>query len=81
MSVASKPPQRAKSAHVGPIDWRSLVEWLRTDGVIADDEAQRTIARCASRSLTPTDTQRHFGVRAMPGFPGAAMIASTKGVL
>ncbi len=47
MSVASKPPQRAKSAHVGPIDWRSLVEWLRTDGVIADDEAQRTIARCA----------------------------------
>ncbi len=47
MSVASKPPQRAKSAHVGPIDWRRLVEWLRTDGVIADDEAQRTIARCA----------------------------------
>ncbi len=47
MSVASKPPQRAKSAHVGPVDWRSLVEWLRTDGVIADDEAQRTIARCA----------------------------------
>ncbi len=47
MSVASKPPQRAKSAHVGPVDWRRLVEWLRTDGVIADDEAQRTIARCA----------------------------------
>jgi general secretion pathway protein E len=47
LSVASKPPQRAKSAHVGPVDWRSLVEWLRTDGVIADDEAQRTIARCA----------------------------------
>ena len=37
----------ARTAHVGPIDWRSLVEWLRADGVIADEEAQRTIARCS----------------------------------
>ena len=32
---------------MGPVDWRSLVEWLRVDGVIAEDEAQRTITRCA----------------------------------
>jgi general secretion pathway protein E len=31
----------------GPLDWRRLVEWLREDGVIADDEAARTIARCS----------------------------------
>ena len=33
--------------HTGPLDWRRIVEWLRTDGVIADEEAQRTIARCS----------------------------------
>lgn len=29
------------------IDWRSLVEWLRADGVISEEQALRTIARCA----------------------------------
>ena len=33
--------------HAGPLDWRRIVDWLRTDGVIADEEAQRTIARCS----------------------------------
>ncbi len=31
----------------GPLDWRALVEWLRADGVIATEEAERTIARCS----------------------------------
>ncbi len=31
----------------GPLDWHSLVQWLNEDGVISDDEAQRTIARCS----------------------------------
>jgi general secretion pathway protein E len=47
MTVASGSPAPAKAAHVGPVDWRSLVEWLRADGVIADDEARRTVARCS----------------------------------
>ena len=47
MTLAAKPSFRARTPHLGPIDWRSLVEWLRADGVITDDEAQRTIARCA----------------------------------
>ena len=47
MTVASRPPSRGKPSHVGPVDWRSLVEWLRADGVIADDEAHRTVARCS----------------------------------
>ena len=33
--------------HKGPIDWRSMVQWLLQDGVIDDAEAQRTIARCS----------------------------------
>ena len=33
--------------HVGPLDWRKLVEWLSEDGVISAAEAARTIARCA----------------------------------
>jgi general secretion pathway protein E len=36
-----------KSSHVGPLDWRRLVEWLHADHVISDEEATRTIARCA----------------------------------
>ncbi|HQQ71929.1 MAG TPA: ATPase, T2SS/T4P/T4SS family, partial [Alicycliphilus sp.] len=27
--------------------WRRIVDWLRTDGVISAEQAQRTIARCA----------------------------------
>jgi general secretion pathway protein E len=45
----SKPAARgaAQPEHVGPIDWRRLVEWLSADGVISSEEAQRTIARCS----------------------------------
>ena len=31
----------------GPLDWRRIVDWLHADGVIAPEEAQRTIARCS----------------------------------
>ena len=47
MTAVSKPRPAAEATHVGPVDWRSLVGWLRADGVIAEDEAQRTITRCA----------------------------------
>ena len=42
---ASKSSGRA--THRGPLDWRLLVEWLHTDGVINLEEAQRVTARCA----------------------------------
>jgi general secretion pathway protein E len=29
------------------VDWRNLVKWLLKDGVISDEEAQRTVARCS----------------------------------
>ncbi len=47
MSAQPKLKSLSKSEHIGPVDWRRLVEWLLADGVIADDEAQRTIARCS----------------------------------
>jgi general secretion pathway protein E len=47
MNAHLKHKSLAKSPHVGPVDWRRLVEWLQADGVISDEEAQRTIARCA----------------------------------
>ena len=47
MSLDVKSKASAKTPHVGPIDWRRLVEWLQLDGVISDEEAQRTVARCA----------------------------------
>ncbi len=51
MSAVTHPkPHRdahAKNGHIGPLDWRKLVEWLSEDGVISPAEAQRTIARCS----------------------------------
>ena len=46
-SNASAAPLNAVAAPVGPLDWRRVVGWLREDGVISPDEAERTIARCA----------------------------------
>lgn len=34
-------------AFQGPLDWRTVVEWLAMDNVITGEEAKRTIARCS----------------------------------
>ena len=47
MNAVVKPKPITKTPLFGPLDWRRLVEWLKFDGVISEDEAQRTIARCA----------------------------------
>ena len=47
MSADVKTKTLAKTPHDGPIDWRHLVAWLQADGVISDEEARRTVARCA----------------------------------
>ena len=44
--AASHKPQ-ATSAAKGPLDWRSLVQWLQLDGVISPQELQRITTRCA----------------------------------
>ncbi|PKO44297.1 MAG: type II secretion system protein E [Betaproteobacteria bacterium HGW-Betaproteobacteria-3] len=47
MSAIPKPQSPAKTLHVGPVDWRRMVEWLQADGIISGEEAHRTIARCS----------------------------------
>jgi len=47
MSNHATPHGKAVAAHAGPLDWRVVVHWLQQDGVIATDEATRTIARCS----------------------------------
>ena len=37
----------ANHPHSGPLDWRSLVQWLQADGMITAQEAQRIHTRCA----------------------------------
>jgi general secretion pathway protein E len=34
-------------SHLGPLDWRHLVQWLQQDGVISPQEAKRTVDRCS----------------------------------
>ncbi|MEY4980548.1 MAG: hypothetical protein RLZZ352_2818 [Pseudomonadota bacterium] len=42
----------------GPLDWRTLVEWLHQDGVISAAEAERTVNRCASAHSAQHPLQR-----------------------
>ena len=42
-------PRSVKPAqYQGPLDWRTLVQWLQEDGVITAHEAGRTVARCSA---------------------------------
>ena len=42
-------PRSVKPAqYQGPLDWRTLVQWLQEDGVITAQEAGRTVARCSA---------------------------------
>ena len=61
MKTSTKtPPAKlpALAPEAGPLDWRPLVEWLRQDGLITAEEAQRTIARCASAHSAQHPLQR-----------------------
>ena len=57
MKTSSKAHAPAPAA-AGPLDWRTLVGWLREDGVISADEAARTVARCASAHSAQHPLQR-----------------------
>ena len=45
--ASSSSPPAVQERHAGPLDWRTLVKWLSSDGVISGAEADRTIARCS----------------------------------
>ncbi|MDA8454467.1 Flp pilus assembly complex ATPase component TadA [Acidovorax sp. GBBC 3334] len=45
-SAGVQAPQAARGP-AGPLDWRRIVDWLRSDGVISAEEAERTVNRCS----------------------------------
>ena len=47
MNTKTHTTPAAKTGHTGPVNWRRLVEWLQADGVIDEEQATKTIARCA----------------------------------
>ena len=47
MNTPNRLLKQSKSVHSGPLDWRVLVEWLHKDGIISEEVAQRTVARCS----------------------------------
>ena len=69
-AVAPKPS--SPPTYEGPLDWRPLVQWLRADGVITPEEADRTIARCSQAESAQHPLQRLASVamaRASDGRP------------
>ena len=47
MNAVPTPVKISPVSHVGPLDWRNLVQWLQQDGVISLQEAKRTVDRCS----------------------------------
>jgi general secretion pathway protein E len=64
----------SSTEHHGPLDWRTLVNWLRADGVITSDEADRTVARCSSAHSAQPPLQR-LSVVGMTGADGRVLDA------
>ena len=51
---ATAPPSASATAsaspvipYIGLLEWRRVVDWLRADGVISAEQAERTVARCS----------------------------------
>ena len=47
MSHNTNPKPTVTPSQRGPLDWRSLVQWLQADGVISPQESTRIVNRCA----------------------------------
>jgi len=56
MSQVRKPsaPVAVAAIPAGPLTWRHMVDWLRDDGVISAEEAERTVARCSRAESSQT---------------------------
>jgi len=47
MKAAPSKPATPLVAHAGKLEWRPLIQWLREDGVISDEDADQTARRFA----------------------------------
>ena len=69
---ASSAGRPAAPSFAGPLNWRRVVDWLRADGVITVEEAQRTVARCSQAESSQNPLVRLASVameRASDGKP------------
>ncbi len=70
---AAMRPAKSTSVPSGPLDWRRLVQWLLSDGVISADEAQRTVARCSQAESAQPPLVRLANVGMARASDGRAM--------
>ncbi len=71
MSLPDTEPQ------YGPLEWRQIVQWLRSDGVITPEEAQRTIARCSQAESSQHPLVRLANVAMTHASDGKALDVET----
>ncbi|MDR0275737.1 MAG: Flp pilus assembly complex ATPase component TadA [Burkholderiaceae bacterium] len=59
--------------HIGPVRWLHLVEWMRADGTITPEEADRIIARCSAAESAQSALVRLAAVGVQRASDGAPM--------
>ncbi len=72
-STRPAPLQPTTPSYYGPLQWKHLVEWLREDGVITPEEADRTISRCSQAESAQPALVRLAAVGIHPANGGAAL--------
>jgi general secretion pathway protein E len=74
MKIGTRPaPLQPTPAYHGPVQWKHLVEWLREDGIITAEEADRTIARCSQAESAQPALVRLAAVGIEPVTGGRAL--------
>ncbi|MCI4429316.1 MAG: type II/IV secretion system protein [Burkholderiales bacterium] len=71
--TTAEAPIRAAPAHVGLLDWRVLLKWLREDDVISAGDAERTEKRFAAGSSSQHPLQRLAGAGLLRKGSGKAL--------
>jgi general secretion pathway protein E len=76
MKAGSAPPRSAAAKparHIGPLDWKRLIQWLADDQVISIEEADRTLARCSAAESSQPPLQRLSVVGMVRASDGATL--------
>lgn len=64
---------QSKKAYLGPLGWQALLHWLREDGVITAEVAERTAARMASAESAQHPIQR-LATLGLPRHPDGKLL-------
>ena len=69
----SAPLTPVEPRHAGPVSWQLLLKWLREDGVISGEEAERTARRCSQAESAQPALERLAAVSVARASDGAAL--------